>query len=390
MSEHAEPGSRGPAAEGAAAGARPEDRDGPEAPRFERRAADWLPVTAALEQVLAAARPLPPEDVALGEALGRALAEDVTAPWALPPWDNAGMDGYAVRAEDVRGASPDAPVTLEVVGVARAGALELPSPGPGQAVRIMTGAPLPEGADSVVRVEGTDAEAGQPGRVRVLADRDAGGNVRPGGQDWAAGERLLSAGTTVTPGVVAVLAAAGRSSVRVHGRPTVALLPNGDELAPPHDHERLRAGHAIPESNSHTLAAAVRQVGAHARRLDPVPDDEDALAAALARTLDADVLVTLGGASMGEGDLIKRVLDRHGFELDFWRVRMRPGSPVSFGLLARPEGPPLPVFGLPGNPASAFVTFQVFVRPFVLALAGHARVHRRVVRATAAEDIPSV
>ncbi|MDP2957551.1 MAG: molybdopterin molybdotransferase MoeA [Longimicrobiales bacterium] len=351
---------------------------------FEIRVADWLGPREAQRRVLERCRPLGEERVPLAEALGRALAEPVHADATLPPWDNAAMDGYAVRGEEVRGASATSPVALSVRGRVRAGETPEISVGPGEAVRIMTGAPIPPGADSVVRVEDTDAEA-EPGSVRVLRDRDIGANVRPGGQDARPGELILGAGDPIHAGTVGVLAALGRAEVWVHVRPLVAILTTGDELRGPEAYDAVRIGAGVPESNGPMLAAAVAAAGGVPVLLGIVPDDPEAIREAVARAAGADMLVTVGGASMGEADLVKRVLDGAGFRQDFWRVRMRPGSPFSFGWLPR-ERREQPVFGLPGNPTSAFVTFEVFARPYLLRLAGHRQIHRRRVSCRAAED----
>jgi molybdopterin molybdotransferase len=357
---------------------------------FERRDADWVPVDEALGRTLSAAEPLPAETVPLVAAEGRALAEAVDATATLPPWNNSAMDGYAVRAEDVAGARADAPVSLPVSDVVRAGGDAGKVLAPGQAIRIMTGAPVPQGADTVIRVEDTDREEGRPGVVSIRTDRDAGRHVRAAGQDMREGTRLLAAGRAVTPGVVGVLSAAGRAEVSVHRRPRVAVLTTGDELRTADRYDDVRAGLGVPESNGPMLAAMVRAIGAEPVPLGIARDDADDLRERIVAGADADVLVTVGGASMGEADLVKRVLDDIGFELDFWRVRMRPGSPISFGWL-RLGSRRQAVFGLPGNPSSAFVTFELFVRPFVLRLAGHRRVRRRVVPCVAAErfDTPA-
>ena len=353
--------------------------------RFEARAADWLGVEEARARILRLAAPLGEERVALLDSVGRALAEQIVATATLPPWDNSAMDGYAVRGADIEHAGSSEPVVLRVVGLVRAGGAPGPTVGRGEAVRIMTGAPLPPGADTVVRVEDTDAEATQ-GRVSVLRGRDRGRNVRPGGRDMRPGDRLLEVGDTIGPGTVALLAAAGRDTVTVHRAPTVAILATGDELRTSERYEDVRRGAAIPESNGPMLAAMARTAGALALPLGIAADDPADLRDRIGAAAHADVLVTVGGASMGEADLVKRVLDELGFTLDFWRVRMRPGSPVSFGWLARGDRRQ-PVFGLPGNPASAFVTFEVFVRPFLRALAGHRRVLRPVVSCACGESM---
>jgi molybdopterin molybdotransferase len=353
-------------------------------PEFEIRVADWLSVADAQRRVLGHARALPGEWVPLSEALGRALAEDVSATATLPPWDNAAMDGYAVRGEDIERASAVSPVTLRVSGIIRAGGTPCLTVEPGQAVRIMTGAPVPQGADTVVRVEDTDAEA-VSGLVRILRDRDVGRHVRPGGQDMKPGDTVLFRGESVHPGTVAVLAALGHERAFVHRAPRVALVTTGDELRGTDRYNDVREGAGVPESNGPMLAAAVVATGGVPLPSGIVPDDDAALRDAVAAAADADVLVTVGGASMGEADLVKRVLDGEGFEQDFWRVNMRPGSPFSFGRLPRGDSRQ-PVFGLPGNPASAFVTFEIFVRPFLRTLAGHRAVHRLRLRGKAAQD----
>jgi molybdopterin molybdotransferase len=354
-------------------------------PDFESRTGDWLPFDEALARILSHLSPLPPETVPLEEALGRALANDVLAPGPLPPWDNSAMDGYAVRGDDVAGAHKEHPVVLVVTGVIHAGTRFKGTVGPGDAVRIMTGGEVPEGADTVIRVEDTDSEKTDSGNLRIYSERDRGRHVRPAGQDWVEGAIALESGTGIGPGQTAVLAAARVSLVSVHRKPEVAILASGDELVDL-DSPYLDP-HRIAESNSHYVSAGVRAAGGTPRRLGIARDDREDIRYHLARAADADVLVTLGGASMGEGDLFKTVLEDLGLQLDFWRVKIRPGSPMSFGRLPLGGGGSQTVFGLPGNPASAFVTFELFVRPFLLALAGHIRLHRPTVTALAAVDL---
>ena len=354
-------------------------------PDFESRTGDWLPFDEALTRILSHLSPLPPETVPLEEALGRALANDVLAPGPLPPWDNSAMDGYAVRGDDVAGATKEHPVVLAVTGVIHAGTRFEGTVGPGDAVRIMTGGEVPAGADTVIRVEDTDGEETDTGNLRIYSERDRGCHVRPAGQDWVEGAIALESGTGIGPGQTAVLAAARVSLVSVHRKPKVAILASGDELVDL-DSPYLDP-HRIAESNSHYVSAGVRAAGGTPRRLGIARDDREDIRHHLARAADADVLVTLGGASMGEGDLFKTVLEDLGLQLDFWRVKIRPGSPMSFGRLPLGGGGSQTVFGLPGNPASAFVTFELFVRPFLLALAGHIRLHRPTVTALAAVDL---
>ncbi|MBT8395391.1 MAG: molybdopterin molybdotransferase MoeA [Gemmatimonadetes bacterium] len=359
--------------------------------QFEKLTPDWLSVREALSRVLARARFLDAEAVSLTEGLGRALAEPVTATATLPPWDNSAMDGYAVRHSDLTEASAMAPVTLEVVGEIKAGDPARRVLRTGEAIRVMTGAPIPQGADAVVRVEDTDAEA-TGGMVRVFVGPELRKDIRPGGQDMARGDEILPVGTTIGPGQIGLLAATGANNVTVRRRPLVAVLSNGDEIAPASEFHRVMAGEAIPETNSPTLAAAVRGAGGVPIPLGIARDTKESILekVVLAQRRGADVLLTSGGASMGEFDLFKRVLNEEGFELDFWRVKMRPGTPFSFGLLpGKGSAEPLAVFGLPGNPASSFVTFQILCRPYLLRLAGHERIHRPVVVGRAGEGLRS-
>jgi molybdopterin molybdotransferase len=353
--------------------------------RFETRDADWLSVGDALERVLASASPQGEERVPVEGSLGRALSQNVAARATLPPWDNSAMDGYAVRHSDLSGASPTSPVILSVVGETRAGDPGGRELGEGEAIRIMTGAPVPPGADTIVRVEDTDAEA-EPRQVKVFSCPQPGKDIRSGGQDMLEGEEVLPRGTTIGPGQIGLLSATGWPEIPVHRRPRVAVLSSGDEIAGAEEFHRVLDGQAIPETNSPTLLAAVRGVGGVPIPLGIARDNRESILekVADARRKRADVLVTSGGASMGEHDLFKRVLDDLGFDLDFWRVKMRPGTPFGLGFLpSEGENRPLPVFGLPGNPASSFVTFQVFCRPFLLRLAGHRRIFRPVVLARA-------
>lgn len=355
---------------------------------FETRTADWLDPLVAIENVLETAAPLTAEPTPLLEALGCVLVHPVLAQATLPPWDNSAMDGYAVRASDL---DTQPPISLRVTGESLPGVdpSRLAHVDLGTACRIMTGAPVPPGADSVVRVEHTDAEAGSSGVVVVANTGDAGRNVRPGGEDMRQGECVAQAGSRITPGLGALLAAAGADPVTVYRRPKVALIPTGDELKTADQFDQVRAGLGIPETNGRMLALAVLAAGAVPQLQAPVPDREEALREAIEAGMDADVLVTLAGASMGTGDLVKRVLDGFGFNLHFWRVTMRPGSPFGFGVITRPGRPDLPVFSLPGNPASAFVTFELFVRPWLRRAGGHAAPFRPTTLAVTREAFPS-
>ena len=360
--------------------------------RFETLSPDWLTVRGALDRILRHAEPLPTEAAPLALAAGRALAEPLKATLTLPPWDNSAMDGYALRREDIAGAAPEKPAILKVIGNRPAGlsgsrAERDAEVIPKTAIRIMTGAAVPAGADAVVRVEDTDAEA-VPGIVRVFSIRDRKRNIRPGGEDMREGDLLLDVGERIGSGQVAVAAALGRTELRVHRRPRVAVLSTGDELVSAEEFEEARRGRAIPETNGPMLAAAAHRCGAVPKVLGIAKDTPESIRSHLERAANSDVLLTTGGASMGEADLMKRVLAESGYALDFWRVRLRPGSPFSLGFLPfEGRDRPLPVFGLPGNPSSAFVTFEILVRPFLLRLLGHRNPHRPRTRARAAERL---
>jgi molybdopterin molybdotransferase len=315
-----------------------------------------IPFDEALEIVLRETPALPAEDVALDHALRRVLAEDVAADRDLPPFDRAAMDGYAVRSADVAAAL----VALDVVGEVRAGQWPDLVVGPGQAARIMTGAPVPQGADAVQQVERT-----QPldeFRVTVDAAVGAGANVAPRGSEVRAGDVVLAAGRVIDPAAVAVLASAGKDRVRVARRPVVAVLVTGDEIVD----VAARPGPAqIRNSNGPAVAAQARLAGADVRLLGVAPDRQDAIADALRPGLDADVLVVSGGVSAGDYDLVEPALLDLGARFLFTKVAIKPGAPLVFGRL----GPTL-VFGLPGNPVSTQATFDLFVRPALLKMQG--------------------
>ena len=327
-------------------------------------------VSEASERILADVAPLPAERVPLRAALGRVLASDVVAPVSLPPWDNASMDGYAVRAADVAAARAESPVELRVIGTIAAGGAADGHVRAGEAMRIMTGAPIPAGADTVVRVEDTD---GGSDRVAIRNSRDAGRNVRPRGEDLAAGTVAVPAGTLVGAAQLGVLASVGAADVDVHRRPRVAILSSGDELVDVDRFDEVRAGRRIIASNSYTLWALVQSAGAEPVDLGIVPDDAVALRRRVEAGLaSADVLLTSGGVSVGAYDFTREVVSSLGAQLRLWRVRMRPGAPIGFGLLGS-----APWIGLPGNPVSAMVTFELFARPALRKMAGHRLLFKR-------------
>ncbi len=337
-----------------------------------------LGVEEASERVLATLPRVAAERVALDRALFRVLASDVVSGLTLPPWTNSAMDGYAVRAEDVRNASPRKPVRLRVVESVAAGAFPSQELGPGEAVRIMTGAPLPRGADTVVRVEDTDRGESQ---VEVRDGRDAGKNLRVRGDDVERGTLVAQAGTIVSPSKVAILAAVGAAFVDVASRPQVAILSTGNELVAVNDAGEAQGGKRIVSSNGPALAAMVRAAGGDVIDLGIAPDDPLDIRDRLDSATTADLIVTSGGVSVGAHDHLRAVVADLG-AVDFWRVRMRPGSQLAFGRIGS-----TPWIGVPGNPVSAVVVGELFVRPAVLRMMGVHAVHRIRVGVTVGEPI---
>lgn len=324
-----------------------------------------LPLAEAQRRVLAALTPLPPETVPLQEAAGRILREAVKAPLDLPRFDNSAMDGYAVRSADLRTANPKEPVTLRrarslAAGEGRGGPLR-----PGACARIFTGAPLPPGADAVVMQEDAAVAPGRPESISFCAPARPGENVRRRGEDTRKGGLLLEVGQRLTAGRIALLGAIGRRTVRVGRRPRVALLATGSELR--EAGKPLGPGQ-IYESNRAALAVLARQAGALPLLMPLVKDESKATRRALARAFaSADLVVTSGGVSVGDLDLVKSAFGEIGGRLAFWKVAIRPGKPFVFGLWRE-----RPLFGLPGSPASAFVTFLLLVRPALARLQGAA------------------
>ena len=357
-------------------------------------------VEEAREAILAAVPgPVPAETIPVDEALGRVLADGVVAAVTLPPWDNSAMDGYAVRAADVEGATEDAPIRLAVTGEVPAGGVATTVVAPGSAIRIATGAPVPGGADSIVPVEQTtplDA-AGTPGaRGRVAAGpvpaailvhgaRPAGAHIRRRCGDLAEGDEVLAPGSAMTPAAIALAAGAGLAAVTIRRRPMVAVLATGNEVRAAGS-ELGPAG--IPDANGPGLRALVDASGAEPLDLGIAPDDLDdvigRLRSALAR--GADAIVVAGGVSVGPYDVVKLAFESIG-EIGLWRVAVQPGKPFAFGVASRPDGGPVLLFGLPGNPVSSFVTFELFVRPAIRALAGRGSVLRPVDRGVLLDEV---
>jgi molybdopterin molybdotransferase len=337
----------------------------------------------ALRIVLEHAPVLGSEMLGVAESAGRVLAEPILASRELPPADNSAMDGYAVRAADLVGACAERPVSLRLAFEIPAGATPERTLGPGEAARILTGAPLPPGADAVVRQE--DAAPLPDDRVEVRVAAAQGDHVRRAGEDMRVGEPVLDAGARIGPGQLGVLTSLGRSFVAVRQRPRVALVSGGDELVEP---DGDVAGGRIVSSNSYSLAAQCREIGVESLSLGIARDTPDDIERRLRSGLSAHVLVSSAGVSVGDRDYVRGVLEKLGCRLLFWGVAMRPGFPLTFGRFGE-EGDdrgPL-VFGLPGNPVSAMVTFEQFVRPALLRMMGHSALHRPTLQAKLAETL---
>jgi molybdopterin molybdotransferase len=310
--------------------------------------------------VLERVRPVGTERVPLGEALGRVLAEDVVAPEPVPGFDNSAMDGFALRAADTRGAKEGEPVRLRLVGESRAGRPAAAAVGTHEAIAISTGAMVPAGADAVVRVEDT---AGGDGDVEILAEAREGANIRRAGEDIAAGEQVLEAGSVIGAAEMGVIASAAKPEVACAARPRLRVVVSGDELIGAADPSRPGA---VRDSNAYTVPALARMAGAAVDGVEHVADDPAATRRALEAALRADVTVVCGGVSVGEHDHVRPALADLGAEEVFWGIALRPGKPTWFGA----AGGEALVFGLPGNPVSAMVTFILLARPALLAMQG--------------------
>ncbi len=339
----------------------------------------------ALQAVLRGVTALDAQTIALEASLGCALAQSVVSPVALPPWDNAGMDGYAVRREDVRGASVEAPVTLRVIGSIAAGAdpAALPTIATGVAARIMTGAPVPPGCDAVVRIEDTDRGLAE---VRIVDERDASGrgNIRPRGEDVALGSVVFEAGATVGASHLGALASVGAASVQIYRQPRVTVVSSGDELVLLDRFDEVLAGRRIVSSTSYALPAMLRQAGADVRMLPLLADNLAAVTAGIRSAIEdgCDLLVTTGGISVGAHDYTRDALTELGGTLGFWRARIRPGGPIGTGHVLG-----VPWLGLPGNPVSTMVTAALFAWPLIRALGGHGAVHHVPIRVRVRDTI---
>lgn len=323
----------------------------------------------AARTILETLSPLPVECIPLPEALHRVLGTDMRSPIDIPAWDNSAMDGYAARSEDLVAAGGGAPV-LEIVETIPAGSFPTKSLGAGTCARIFTGAPLPDGADTVIRQEDTTPLDGA--RVQITDLRDLGRNVRPRGEDIRRGAVALTAGTLLGPAQLGVLASMAVAEVYVHRKPKVAFLGSGDEIADLDEADAILAGKKIASSNTYTVQAMAQMAGATPLNLGIAQDDPADIRRRLANIFQADMLVTTAGVSVGEHDHMRAALEGAGAEMKFWRLSMRPGAPVGFGMIGT-----TPWIGLPGNPVSVMVTFELFVRPAIRKLHGLTTLFRR-------------
>lgn len=336
-----------------------------------------ISVVEARDAILNRIRPAGVERVDIVSARGRVLAEDVHATRNQPPWDNSAMDGYAVRAADTVSSSPDSPAELEIVEDLPAGYVAKRSVGPGQAIHIMTGAPVPEGADTIVRAE--RALRVEDNRVRILEPVESGTDLRRAGEDIRDGDLIVSAGMLIRPAEVGLLASTNRSHVSVYRRPRVAVLSTGDEIV---DVDEPLEDGKIVDSNGYALTALVADAGGIPLRLGICPDTQEALEQALRDGLVADAIITSGGVSVGEYDYVKAALEAVGTSMAFWKVNMTPGRPLAFGAIDDTI-----VFGLPGNPVASMVTFELFMRPALLKMQGYSHLYRPTIKAVLSEDI---
>lgn len=335
-----------------------------------------ISVESASETILREIKPLDLESVDIASSLGRVVGEDIPAVRNNPPWDNSAMDGYALVASDTDGASDSNPVTLKVVYDLPAGSVPKEAVKSGQAVRIMTGAPAPEGATAVVMVEKTQA---LNGAVIIKAPVKAGENIRKSGEDFKAGATVIKAGSVVRPAEVLMLATVGVPFVFVNKRPRVAVLSTGDELV---DVYSVPSAGKIINSNGYALASLVAECGAEPIQLGIAADTRESLREKLSRAMKADCVISSGGVSVGDYDFVKDVLKEMGSSMIFWKVAMKPGKPLAFGVIGGK-----PAFGLPGNPISSMVAFEQFVRPALLKMAGRRDIFRRTFFARLTKDV---
>ena len=335
-----------------------------------------ITVAEAIEQILQTIKPLGLERINLLDALGRVLGEDVTAGRNIPPKDNSAMDGYALRFQDTLGASLNNPAVLEVIEDIPAGAIPQKSIAAGQSARIMTGAPLPEGANAVMKMEETEKD-GQ--KVKIKAEAQDGQDIRRSGEDVREGELVVPKGSIVRPAAIGMLASLGRSFISVYQRPLIAVLATGNELV---DIDESPSPWKIVNSNSYSIASQALDCGALVMQMGIAKDNREDLIAKFQAAMRADIIISSGGVSVGDYDLVKDIMQEVGSKMQFWQVAMRPGKPLAFGRTGN-----VPMFGLPGNPVSSMISFEQFIRPAILKMMGHQNIFRKTVVAVLQDDI---
>jgi len=335
-----------------------------------------ITVKEALNTILDVISPLGCENVDVLNSLGRVIGEDIYAPRDIPPKDNSAMDGYALRSEDTAGADAERPVALSVTEDIPAGYAPSKEVGAGEAARIMTGAPVPEGADAVVMVEETESD---DSAVRIYTQASKGQHIRYAGEDVKEGELVIRRGTLLRPAEIGMLSALGCSRVKIYQKPLVAIIATGDELV---DIDGAASPGKIVSSNSYSLAAQVMECGGVPLQIGIARDNKEALAEKFTDALRADIIVSSAGVSVGDYDFVKDVMTDMGISIEFWQVAERPGKPMTFGMKKNTL-----FFGLPGNPVSSMITFEQYVRPAILKMTGHSNIFRKTIRAQLSEDI---
>jgi len=344
-------------------------------PQNYRGSGKMISVEEALKNILSSVSPLGTEKIDILSALGRVIGEDIHSGRNIPPQDNSAMDGYAVRSVDTVGASGEKPVMLTVIEELPAGSVSQKTIGRGQAARIMTGAFIPEGADAVVPVEDTKKEND---RVAIFASAQVGRDIRSAGEDVKLGDKVISRGEIITPAHIGMLASLGRSFILVHQKPLIAIVSSGDELADIDEPASLK----IVASNSYSLAALVLECGAIPMQMGIARDQREDLIEKFRAAMRADLILSSGGVSVGDFDLVKDVMKQEGNRMQFWQVAMKPGKPLAFGALED-----VPAIGLPGNPVSSMVSFEQFARPAILKMMGHKNIFRKTIQARLIGDI---
>jgi molybdopterin molybdotransferase len=338
-----------------------------------------LTVTEASERILSEIKALAPEAVPLRQALGRVLAEDISATVTMPPWSNSSMDGYAVRSADITPVMSGERVQLRVIATVAAGEFAPRALKRGEAMRIMTGAPIPGGADSVIRKEDTD---GGSEKVEIREARDVWKNIRDAGEDFQRGDLLGKRGSPIKPALLGVLASSGIATVQVFGQPRVAIISSGNELVDLDDFDEVIAARRIVSTNSYTLEALTRVAGGIPEDLGIASDTKASLKRKLDAAAGSDLIITSAGVSVGDLDHTRDVFASLGGKQKFWKVKMRPGAPLAFGLLKE-----VPWLGLSGNPVSAMVSFELFIRPALRKMQGYQTFFRRTVAVTLEEEV---